>query len=328
MRQVPGTDLNGLGFRLAAPGYDGEALFDPQVMDGSTAIKSLYGARKLLMLEFLIHSRYTGKDLHEQLARLGYDPETVLYGGRKQSLYPENKTVNEMEALRDFIVAESLNYGLISSETAFIAVYHKAGKRVEAMALVPNALPEGWSEDFLCEKEMSVNCCSPIMQAPPAPVRSVLPGGKQSKMSCSDIVDIDRFESMVDRKDAMLPVDDSPVIFSGKPQFTGSEAVIFDSSKNGSADVLKGATSISQMKVVFPGGMPKSESIDKGLSLLIYVGDMSTPRAVVRIADLIRQRGVRPLNILVDGAVKVVLVDPAMAWAKGMPAIKVSVKIV
>jgi hypothetical protein len=45
-------------------------------------------------------------------------------------------------------VEESLKYGLPSSETAFIAVYQKSGKRIEATALVPNALPDGWSEQF------------------------------------------------------------------------------------------------------------------------------------------------------------------------------------
>ena len=73
--------------------------------------------------------------------------------------------------------------------------------------------------------------------------------------------------------------------------------------------------------------MPKADEVDKNLSLLIYVGDMATPRAVVKVADLIRQRGVRPLNVLVDGVVKVVLSDPAGTWAKGMPAIEVRVRI-
>ena len=36
---------------------------------------------------------------------------------------------------------------------------------------------------------------------------------------------------------------------------------------------------------------------------------MATPRAVVEIADLIGQRGVRLLNILVDGAMKVTILS-------------------
>ena len=86
--------------------------------------------------------------------------------------------------------------------------------------------------------------------------------------------------------------------------------------------MLAGASSISQLKVVFTRA-PKADEVDRDLALLIFVGDMATPRAVVKIADLIRQRGVRPLNILVDGAVKVVLVDPAGDMGKGYLAIEV-----
>ena len=106
----------------------------------------------------------------------------------------------------------------------------------------------------------------------------------------------------------------------------GIYAVLFDSSLNWSADILGRASHISQLKVVFPGAAPKADEVDRELALLIYVGDMATPRAVVKIADLIRQRGVRPLNVRVDGEVKVVLVDPAGMWAKVRPAIEVSLK--
>ena len=56
------------------------------------------------------------------------------------------------------------------------------------------------------------------------------------------------------------------------------------------------------------GGGPKADEVDREVALLIYVGDMATPRAVVKIADLIWHRGVRPPNIRVEGVVKVVRV--------------------
>ena len=44
---------------------------------------------------------------------------------------------------------EALGYGLASSETAFVAVRTEAGRVVEGRVAVANALPAGWSEDFL-----------------------------------------------------------------------------------------------------------------------------------------------------------------------------------
>jgi hypothetical protein len=313
-------------FRLQAPGYEPDPWHGNYIT--GNAIKSLYGAKKLLSLEFLIHSRYAGKDLHDQLISLGYDPEKALYDGRKKSLYPENSSVNEMEALREFIVRESLNYGLASSETAFIAVYHKAGKRVEATALVPNALPEGWSEDFDPveytggryqgrKTQMNPSCI-------PSPQDKIVQSYNKAKRSimyeCSSDAPIMKCEKL-----SML--DAAPIIFSGKPVFKGNEALLFDSQDKRGSKLLKGAFSIEQLKVSFPAGTPKLRDMDKGLSLLIFVGDMIVPRAVVGLADLIRQRGVRPLNILIDGPVKVVLTDPAGAWAKMAPAIEVSLQM-
>jgi len=43
-----------------------------------TAIKSLFGARRVLGLEYLINSGYAGDELSDQLARLGYDPGQAL----------------------------------------------------------------------------------------------------------------------------------------------------------------------------------------------------------------------------------------------------------
>jgi hypothetical protein len=43
------------------------------------------------------------------------------------------------------------------------------------------------------------------------------------------------------------------------------------------------------------------------------------------LADLVKQRGVRPLNISISGAiVKLVLSDPSGVWAKSAPGLEVS----
>ncbi len=62
------------------------------------------------------------------------------------------------------------------------------------------------------------------------------------------------------------------------------------------------------------------------LALLIYVRDLSAPAARVRLLDLLRQGGARPLNLSRRSgeAVQVVLADPQGEWTAGAPAMSVS----
>ncbi len=294
-----------------------------------TYLKSLYGARTLLGLEFLIHSRYNGNDLRVQLERLGYDPELIMHKKKLFNLYPENNQVNEMEALRNLIVEESMNYGIASSETAFIAVYNKAGKPVEATVLVPNALPDGWSDQF----ETQISCC----QTAPAPSMGKPAGGiaasplSRAKMS-SKKIDSSRAivqSNSIRHEKASEPVNEPEgiVVFTGMPTIANGEAIIYDSESSAFPGKFDIATFINRLKISFPDGSPTS--MDKGLKLLIFVNDMLVPRASVTLADLVRVGGVRPLNVRVDAGmrVKIVLVDPNGAWAPKAPKIKVAISL-
>ena len=68
-------------------------------------------------------------------------------------------------------------------------------------------------------------------------------------------------------------------------------------------------------------------TLDPGLCLLIFVDDLSSPRARVRLVDILRQRGQRPLNLLRQAGqpVRVVLADPAGAWAHQAPGLEVAI---
>lgn len=293
-----------------------------------TYLKSLYGARTLLGLEFLIHSRYSGNELLAQIERLGYDPEAVLHKKSLFNLYPENNKVNEMEALRNLIVEESLNYGIASSETAFIAVYHKAGKPVEATVLVPNALPDGWSGEFVTD----VSCCKPA----PAASMAMPAGG----IAANPL----KRAKAVFKKDRSLGIDQAYymprkaakeldymrgaiTIFTGMPTVVNGEAIIYDSRSSAFPGKTDVATFITQLKVTFTDGAPAS--LDKGLKLLVFVDDMLAPRASVSLADLVRTGGARPLNVSVDAGmrVKIVLVDTNGTWAPKAPKIEVAVSL-
>jgi Ca-activated chloride channel family protein len=63
--------------------------------------------------------------------------------------------------------------------------------------------------------------------------------------------------------------------------------------------------------------------------LLVYVDDMALPRARIRLADLARLGGGRPLNLRkVPGqAVRIVLSDPGGAWASAAPEITVRLTV-
>ena len=116
------------------------------------------------------------------------------------------------------------------------------------------------------------------------------------------------------------------MLFAGAPVFANGEDVLFDSARSEDARKLTDGGTLTHLQVRFPGGPPPPEKIDPGLSLLIFVEDLSQPRARVRLADLVRQGGERPLNLRrrPGQRVRVVLIDPAGAWASGAPAMEVA----
>jgi Ca-activated chloride channel family protein len=115
----------------------------------------------------------------------------------------------------------------------------------------------------------------------------------------------------------------SPVLFSGVPTFTGGEAILVDS--GGDAGPLPPQATIEGVEVRFPEGAPEPGSLSPELCLLIFVDDLAAPRARVRLADLVRQRGERPLNLAKrpGQVVRLVLADPAGTWGQAAPRLEV-----
>jgi Ca-activated chloride channel family protein len=266
------------------------------------ALKPLFGARNLLALEHLIHARYAVEDLAAQVARLGYDPDRLEIGG--ESVYAENALRSAQEALTPLLIEESLRYGIACAETSFIAVREEAGERVGATTVVANALPPGWSDAFL----------SPGMAAV-AP--SIASGMRSTAAVMRKSVQVARVA------DAGAPSQGTGGmvdVFSGAPHPADGEAVLYDATDG---DELPDETVLTRLSLRFDGGPPSS--VDRGLELLIYVGDPAMPRATVRLADLVRTGGGRPLNVRRSAGemVRIVLVDPNGAWASGGPALTV-----
>jgi Ca-activated chloride channel family protein len=244
------------------------------------ALAPFFGARRVAGLEYLIGAAFDPSALRNQLARLGYDPSLVT---PREALYHENRRADAEQALRALLVREALAYGLTSSETAFVAVRREAGQPVDTRVAVGNALPSGWSPDFLSAGGPSVV----------AALARPLAAPRARALKAVELLPTD---------EAVMGADGegSAVLFRGT---VPADGILFESSRD-RGDLPERVT-LSRLVVrsdVTPSG---------AVLLLLYVGDRSTPRARVRLADLLR-RGERPLNVTLDRGevVALVLVDP------------------
>jgi Ca-activated chloride channel family protein len=295
--------------------------------DERPAIRALFGARRIRGLEYLMHSGATGDELKVELQHLGYVPAQVLAGSAKKpaKVYAENVREDIVSALRGLLVEEAINYGLASAETAFVAVRTEAGKPVEATVAVANALPAGWSGAFLG------GYGTPALMSLLA--RGPLPSAPEDLDALEDFDASEDFDAPATALAIDLPRLDvgaftsKPiVVFSGVPKFIGSEATLFDSAAE--AQKLPEQCTIALLRIRVSQQKGEIGSLDAGLCLLIFVDDLTSPRARVRLADIVRQRGERPLNLLkLPGqAVRIVLTDPNGAWAKAALNLEVALE--
>jgi Ca-activated chloride channel family protein len=294
--------------------------------DARPALKALFGADRLRALEGVMHAGYRGDEVQDRLRRLGIDP-----AGASGKVYAENARAAVRAALQKLLVREALDYGLASAATAFVAVRSEPGKPVEETVVVANVLPAGWSEGFLIGgyggggRVMAMKC----LAAGPAPAAAAYssadlllsaPSGSLKNRAA-------RLRSAQPAAPALAAT--KPVaLFSGVPKFTGGEAVLFDSAASQGPGPLPDQATLEALEVRFPGSTPAAEALDAGLCVLVFVDDPASPRARVRLTDLVRQRGERPLNLRKrpGQAVRLVLADPAGAWAQGTPRLEVALR--
>jgi hypothetical protein len=90
--------------------------------------------------------------------------------------------------------------------------------------------------------------------------------------------------------------------------------------------VLPDAVTLSRLVLRFPDAEPDARTVDPWLMLLVYLDDPTSPRARVRLVDLVRQKGERPLNVRKGPGqvVRIVLADPSGAWARGAPRLELA----
>jgi len=293
-----------------------------------SALKALFGARRVLGLEYLMQSGYDLEQIREQLVRLQYVSETILgQEGGAAKVYAENVREDALKALRSLLVREALEYGLASSETAFVAVRKEAGKPVEGTVPVANALPAGWSEGFLLAAGPAQYMLRSRSVGTGLPPDLSVPSFMQASVAKSPDAGVGaRLASMGPAMAEARKPAEPTVVFSGIPKLENGEAVLFDSSRKKDSDKLPGSGTIRGLQVRFPDGTPDPATLDPELRLLVFVGDLASPRAVVRLADIVRRRGQRPLNLSrrEGDILRIVLLDPGGAWSRSAPRIEVA----
>jgi Ca-activated chloride channel family protein len=280
-------------------------------------------------LEYLIQSGYDLKRIREELVHLQYDPKIIpgKKGGRSK-VYAENVRKDALEALRSLLVQEALDYGLASSETSFVAVRKEAGKPVEGTVPVASALPAGWSEDIF----LSAIGAGPYMLRsasagtglpPDLGVPSLM---QASVMKSAGAVTDGRLASMGPAMAEARKPAEPTVVFLGTPELEDGEAILFDSSRKKDSDKLPGSGTIRGLQVTFPDGALDPAALDPELRLLLFVGDLASPRAEVRLVDIVRRRGKRPLNLSrrEGDIVRIVLLDPSGAWSRNVPKMELA----
>lgn len=360
--RIPGAASGGAAFALTA-GFGTRARTVAEWQEEASryeprpGVKALFGARRVLALEHLLSGDYAGEDLKERLTRLGYDADAVLSAGDGSGrLYAENRREDAGKSLKRLLVREALEFGLASSETAFIAVRAEAGVKVEATAIVANALPSGWSEGFAgAAPPLLMAQAAPMMPAPVAPAmappppgmawpsaRSMpsMPSGVRARKESKKADQAKSggvggfFRRLISGEAAPEPMDDAfadmaeeareseaLVDYRVAPKYSGKPDYTGDRFTIFDSRVAGNAAStmLTELKVAFPSGAPDPTALDAGLEIHIFMDDLAVPRARVRLRDLVQQGGTRPLNIRSGSSATIllVLVDPNGIWSGG-----------
>jgi Ca-activated chloride channel family protein len=280
-------------------------------------------------------------------------------------VYTENAREDTATLVRELLVKESLAAGVPCSETSFVAVRSEVGQVVTETRIVANALPHGWSADLTLGGSARMACASLSLSAPsPAPAEAGPVDSMLAEFDDEDFDDDDSdtaTDHKVKRKDvpkarsraassplspakpglfsraakaignalggappralksdAEVPTGDIRVSIAAGKHAPADGAVLFDSASGG-------AGQFTFLSVAFADKGITADAIDSELTLLLFVGDLAAPRARVKLVDVLRQGGRRPLNIRRDAnqAVRLVLADPSGAWKAGIPAMEI-----
>ena len=284
---IPATDLS---LRLLDNSGQELAAWTEQAGSRSyPAVAALSGAHTLQQLEGLRGAGYKQDELNARLALIGVAPAEE---GGSAAVYPENNEPDDV--LATVIQRESLRVGIASSETAFVAIRSKAGKSVERMVIIPNAVPEGW--EYPQPVLMKPAVLSGVLLSAPAVMR-------RSRVTDVGIPMLSRHKAKSWESAGGLRPAEVTLFDAAMP--TGTARAVLAERTIGA----KGKQGLPASRLTSLQATGDQSACAPGIELLLFVGDMARARARVRLCDLL-QGAVRPLNITCrDGeVVRLVLV--------------------
>ncbi|MCC6166316.1 MAG: VWA domain-containing protein [Caldilineaceae bacterium] len=305
---------------LALEGADGAPIAAAGVRAGDyPALAALFAAHRIGELDYLIHA-YTlsPEEIAARVADLGFAVDALagVQTGTAEAIYAENRKTVWHDALTALIQAESLAFGIPSSETAFVAVRQEAGRPVTQVVPVANALAEGWSNEFVGMRPMA---------APSGKRAALARGALPASLSTSYMLHNAPMSALPSlslpaqaRSDASVsgPAAGQARLFAGALAALLQQRVLLDTGDQPKA--LPAPVTLTG--VSWSGDAAAQQALAQAgdLALAIYAGDMAAPRARVRLRDL-AAAGRRPLNLRCRRGERVrVLVEgqPSAAFAQ------------
>ena len=274
-------------------------------------VRSLYGANIVSLLDLLKTSSYSPEETGGELAVLGYENHPAIQG--EAPVYHENLGKTVRDRIRDFLIKASLDYGIASSETAFIAVRKDADRVVEESVIVGNALPAGWSEYFVTSMNTRSIIKQPdgTLQMPKRrKARDMASGGAlidwYGGRSGGDITRVQRTEPKENqqpfrwRGDAYIlphknnndPGMSAITLFKGRPVLIKGEAVLFDSEAKDMHNVIPRNFRMKKIRVSSMESQPEYAD----LRLMLFIGNPVQQVIEIPLSELEAQGGEVPVS--------------------------------
>lgn len=300
-------------------------------------VRFLYGANVVASLDFLMNSAVSSGEITEELKILGY--ELPRGSQARKPVYHENVVKESREAIKDLLIQESLAYGIPSSETAFISVRRDADRVVEESVIVANALPVGWSDNFV----RSSGPMSMIMQPDGTlktnnrKARDLASGGALLEWGgCGagyrHSIPKDTVKPIKSEGDAyILPPKGTSgpslitiTLFKGRPLFSHGEAVLFDSDRKGMQNVIPRGFHIK--KLIFSCTESRPEFMY--LRLMLFISDMVRHVIEIPLSELEARGGEIEVYATRKHAavIRLLLMDLSETHTLSLPEMTVSVE--
>jgi Ca-activated chloride channel family protein len=292
---------------LASP--DGEMIAESGPAENpAESVKALCGALRVSRLERLLETEPSEREIEEVLGSMGLESED-----RDAPLYPENRELQVSERIREALAKESMAAGIVSTETAFVAVRSEAGQKVSETLVVPSMRPRGWSGEF------DTTVCASLPKK-----KSYRPDVYHERAT---LFPLDRVQMC--RMEDPGPLRQTPVKRSlmfpplllfqtlpsgGNPCFDDSGVAVLirrEKIKGEQGDLLLKKMVVSIDPALAAELAPAADTI----LFRLFVGNMATPRVEVSLKALLGAGGSRPLNIRVtpDEALECRLLVPNIA---------------